>query len=370
MNIHASDFIELCGVKPPENWEHFSVTNMGVFVKELLWNSEDERSSESMLLTPSVREKLEPHRLPAGDPQLPVLAFPCTVPEVEKFLTSYGLSHCLNSRTLLVWSVKKQGECSLDELEKRLTDLGLSDGMKQLTLLEWETNKQMEYRDQHREEFELAWTYRNKIDDAEKNKEGHKFASLLAEDLQKMYADGSTPLPPDYVLGNDSVPLDAKNFMAKVKGFGKVQKKLLHKLHPKKSPTKVHALADEFCDSSGTRAAKATTKEAAQFNIEYQKAESKLIALNAGATGAVRQQWVLKKKALKAKHQAQWLTFERDFQDASENGLSAAAKAPGHGYWYEERALIWAKQRGKYAESNQIPSTANATPWTGLVHKI
>lgn len=39
-----------------------------------------------------------------------------------------------------------------------------------------------------------------------------------------------------------------------------------------------------------------------------------------------------------------WKTVESDFQHAKENGLDAAAKAPGHGMWWREAALDWASR--------------------------
>ena len=69
--------------------------------------------------------------------------------------------------------------------------------------------------------------------------------------------------------------------------------------------------------------------------------------------GLVDKGWIMKKAALISKHAAQWPTANRDFQDASENGLSLAAKAPGHGEWFEAAALNWADQRGKRTSEKQ-----------------
>ncbi len=63
--------------------------------------------------------------------------------------------------------------------------------------------------------------------------------------------------------------------------------------------------------------------------------------------------WIMKKAALIDKHAKSWPTVKRDFQDASENGLSKAAKAPLHGGWYENAALNWAEQRGKRTSEKQ-----------------
>ena len=64
----------------------------------------------------------------------------------------------------------------------------------------------------------------------------------------------------------------------------------------------------------------------------------------------------MKKAAMIVKHASQWKTINGDFHSASENGLSKAAKAPGHGEWYEAAALNWADQRGKRTkEDQQVP---------------
>ena len=80
--------------------------------------------------------------------------------------------------------------------------------------------------------------------------------------------------------------------------------------------------------------------------------------------------WVMKKAALIEKHERQWSTIKRDFQDASENGLSKSAKAPGHGDWFEADALNWARQRGKLKEVANQPAPIQATTLSGLMHRM
>ena len=86
--------------------------------------------------------------------------------------------------------------------------------------------------------------------------------------------------------------------------------------------------------------------------------------------GPVDRGWVMKKFALIAKHNHQWKTINRDFQDAIENGLSGAAKAPGHGNWFEAAALIWARQRGKLTEDTQQGPASISNVWTVKTHTI
>lgn len=80
--------------------------------------------------------------------------------------------------------------------------------------------------------------------------------------------------------------------------------------------------------------------------------------------------WVMKKAALISRHQHQWPTINGDFQGASENGLTKAAKSPGHGDWFEADALNWARQRGKLHEATEPPALIPATPFSGLAHRI
>lgn len=47
-----------------------------------------------------------------------------------------------------------------------------------------------------------------------------------------------------------------------------------------------------------------------------------------------------------------WPTVASDIQHAKENGLDAAAKAPGRGMWFKEAALDWAERRGKLRAEN------------------
>lgn len=87
-------------------------------------------------------------------------------------------------------------------------------------------------------------------------------------------------------------------------------------------------------------------------------------------TATIDRGWVMKRAALIEKHERQWPTINRDFQDASENGLSKSAKAPGHGDWFEADALIWARQRGKLSETTGQQTPSPATPFGGLTHRI
>ena len=84
--------------------------------------------------------------------------------------------------------------------------------------------------------------------------------------------------------------------------------------------------------------------------------------------GPVDKGWVMKKAALINKHIAQWPTINRDFQDASENDLSKAAKAPGHGEWFEAAALNWADQRGKRTKQDQQAPVNSVFNLAGTKH--
>ena len=99
-------------------------------------------------------------------------------------------------------------------------------------------------------------------------------------------------------------------------------------------------------------------------------AESAFGTLQTDKAGPVNKAWVMKKAALIRKHAAQWEKIDGDFHSASENGLSKAAKAPGHGVWFEAAALNWADQRGKLAKEKEQGSANFATVWKGKKHTI
>lgn len=58
----------------------------------------------------------------------------------------------------------------------------------------------------------------------------------------------------------------------------------------------------------------------------------------------------LKRCALVKEVEAFWPTIERDLRDSSRNDLKVA-KHTDHGYWLVEKALNWAKERGKLEKS-------------------
>lgn len=66
---------------------------------------------------------------------------------------------------------------------------------------------------------------------------------------------------------------------------------------------------------------------------------------------------LIKRSALIERYMRQWPTADRDLKDASENGLSQAAKADEHGMWWEGAALAWAKERNKLTTApSEMPS--------------
>ena len=79
--------------------------------------------------------------------------------------------------------------------------------------------------------------------------------------------------------------------------------------------------------------------------------------------------YVFKKAALVKKHSASWPTIDADFNHASENGLSKAAKAPTHGDWYQSAALEWAAQRGKMTTPTEQHLVNSAFALSRNIHK-
>ena len=81
--------------------------------------------------------------------------------------------------------------------------------------------------------------------------------------------------------------------------------------------------------------------------------------------------YVLRRRAAVKKHKDVWPTIEADFNHASENGLSNAAKAPPHGEWYETALLDWAAQRGKLVEPKKSLESVNSVfAIAGRQHRI
>lgn len=87
-------------------------------------------------------------------------------------------------------------------------------------------------------------------------------------------------------------------------------------------------------------------------------------------TKPVNRGWVMKKAALIKKNVHQWPTITGDFHSSSENDLSKVAKAPGHGDWFEDDAINWARQRGKLTEANQQAPANSIFSITGKKHTI
>ena len=69
---------------------------------------------------------------------------------------------------------------------------------------------------------------------------------------------------------------------------------------------------------------------------------------------------VLKRSAMVKKLETVWQGISSDLQHSDKNGLAKAAKAPGHGNWYEDNALTWARQRGKVGDPPVIKNAANS----------
>lgn len=62
---------------------------------------------------------------------------------------------------------------------------------------------------------------------------------------------------------------------------------------------------------------------------------------------------MIKKSALISRYQNQWASIESSLNNAVVNGLSEAAKAEKHGYWYEADAKKWASDRGLISGEKQ-----------------
>lgn len=89
--------------------------------------------------------------------------------------------------------------------------------------------------------------------------------------------------------------------------------------------------------------------QTAQAAGDGQRVRAALSPDYAPGPSSTRAQAVERRKltALKNEVRGRWPTVDRDFRDAHENDLKAAAKLPEHGYWDLDAALRWAHERGK-----------------------
>jgi len=72
-------------------------------------------------------------------------------------------------------------------------------------------------------------------------------------------------------------------------------------------------------------------------------------------------EFMKKRDALIKDHTHEWPSIKGDLSDASDNGLSRAAKVPGqHGMWFVERARVWARERGKLSEPKALATLSNS----------
>ena len=77
----------------------------------------------------------------------------------------------------------------------------------------------------------------------------------------------------------------------------------------------------------------------------------------------------LKKVALVASFLWEWPSIVNDIQDASRNGLKAAAHTEKHGMWRSDKARAWAVSKGKIKQSAPVQSLAGAWPGATTRHK-
>ena len=113
-------------------------------------------------------------------------------------------------------------------------------------------------------------------------------------------------------------------------------------------PWQEKALCDQTREAASAYAALLPEREAAA-----------LLALVPVAAAPPR---ILKKSAMLAMYAAEWPTIEADIREAARNGLDAA-KTDKKGMWYADKAIEWARSRGKWLEPVQGHPIAAA--WRG-----
>ncbi len=90
---------------------------------------------------------------------------------------------------------------------------------------------------------------------------------------------------------------------------------------------------------------------------------------SAPRTAATATEVKLKRAAFIKAHAHEWPTIAADLSDASDNGLSKAARVPDqHGMWFVERAKTWARERGKLPGSK--PPATKGTSMADLPRQL
>ena len=86
----------------------------------------------------------------------------------------------------------------------------------------------------------------------------------------------------------------------------------------------------------------------------------------AGASNAPATQGnIMKRAALIAALEYEWSSIEADINDATRNGLKAAAHTGKHGEWDKDKARAWAVSKGKIKQA--APVHCLAAVWSGTV---
>jgi hypothetical protein len=69
----------------------------------------------------------------------------------------------------------------------------------------------------------------------------------------------------------------------------------------------------------------------------------------------------MKRSAIIKKFREEWKSAESDFGELSRNGLAVASTGKP-GLYYVEKAVAWAKEKGKFIERNIPPSSILSAP--------
>lgn len=77
----------------------------------------------------------------------------------------------------------------------------------------------------------------------------------------------------------------------------------------------------------------------------------------------------LKRAALVKTYSRIWPTIHGDLGHANENGLSASAKAPAYGHWFEDKALDWARRNGRLTGTDAASTNTANRPF-GQIHRL
>lgn len=210
--------------------------------------------------------------------------------------------------------------------------------------------------------------------------EAAKYSTVAAELHQKLHNSDSSPLrwveiskETGLPLFNDAVACEGMSILLHMAGWKQREEKerndhiftcLTYGLDPVNEPQSISINGGQYnWHKHGFR-------REAHIGFDRHEWASLLKAANNKQPESKQEQVAhepakMKRCALVEEFNSTWKTIERDLRDSSRNGLNLA-KHTDHGYWYVEKALNWAIERGKLgkAEAANYVRDKNDSAWS------